>query len=125
MRVVCVRDLVILEGDGKMSEHSQERTIYFDYLRVFATFSVIILHIASSNWSLIDVNGFDWFVFNFIDSIVRWGVPVFVMISGALFLDRDIPIRKIYSKYVFRMIVSYIVWSIIYALFMGGVLLAG
>lgn len=91
---------------------------------MFATFSVIILLIASSNWSLIDVNGFDWFVFNSIDRIVRWGVPVFVMISGALFLDMDIPIRKIYSKYVFRMIVSFIVWSIIYTLFMGG-LLAG
>ena len=49
-----------------------ERTIYFDYIRVFATFAVIILHISAQNWYSTDVNGFDWQVFNFFDSIVRW-----------------------------------------------------
>lgn len=100
-----------------MKQNTRERTIYFDYLRVSATFAVIILHIAAQNYYLIDINGFDWQVFNFFDSIVRWGVPVFVMISGALFLNREIPLKIIYTKYIFRMIISYIIWSAVYALF--------
>lgn len=98
----------------------EERTIYFDYLRVFAAFAVMILHVAAQNWYSTDVNGFDWQVFNFFNSIVRWGVPVFVMISGALFLNRDISLKIIYTKYIFRMIIAYVIWSAIYALFAGG-----
>ena len=75
-----------------------QRTIYFDYLRVLATFAVMILHISAQNWGACDVQSFDWQVFNFFDSIVRWSVPIFVMISGALFLNRDIPLKKIYTS---------------------------
>ena len=48
-------------------------------------------------------------------ALVRWPVPVFVMMSGALFLSRDIPIRKIYSKYVFRIFTAFLFWTCIYA----------
>lgn len=106
---------------NRKSTLSTNRTIYFDYLRVFATFAVMILHISAQNFYSTDVNGFQWQVFNFFDSIVRWSVPVFVMISGALFLSRDIPVRKIYSKYILRLVISFIVWSFIYAVaFKGG-----
>lgn len=97
-----------------------KRTIYFDYLRVFSTLAVMVLHVSAQNWHVADVNGVDWQIFNFYDSIVRWGVPVFVMISGALFLDRDIPLRTIYKKYILRMAMSFVVWSAIYVLFEKG-----
>lgn len=93
-----------------------DRQRHLDYLRVFATVSVMILHIAAQNWYNADVNRMEWQTFNFYDSIVRWGVPVFVMISGALFLPKEISIREIYSKYVFRMVTAFIGWSGIYAL---------
>lgn len=48
-------------------------------------------------------------------ALVRWPVPVFVMMSGALFLSKDIPIRKIYSKYVFRIFTAFLFWTCIYA----------
>ena len=97
-----------------------DRTVYFDYLRIFATFAVMILHISAQNWYISDVNGIDWQVFNFSDSIVRWGVPIFMMISGALFLSREIPLKKMYSKYILRMAISFLIWSIIYAIFVDG-----
>lgn len=95
----------------------QKRTIYFDYLRVMATLAVIMLHMSAQNWYVSDVNGYNWQVFNLYDSIVRWGVPVFVMISGALFLKKELSLKVIYTKYIFRMAVSLVVWSAIYALF--------
>ena len=48
-------------------------------------------------------------------ALVRWPVPVFVMMSGALFLSKDIPIKKIYSKYVFRIFTAFLFWTCIYA----------
>ncbi len=97
---------------------SSARKIYLDYLRVFATFAVIMLHIAAQNWYSYDVSGGEWRTLNFYDSIVRWGVPVFVMISGALFLNREeIPLKKILNKYVKRLLIAYIVWNFVYYLF--------
>lgn len=42
--------------DSSSFDRQRDRTIYFDYLRVFATFAVMILHISASNWYNTDVN---------------------------------------------------------------------
>lgn len=101
-----------MEQDKREPEN---RIVYFDHLRVAATFAVIILHVTSQLWPTIGTNEFGWKVFNFFNSIVRWGVPVFVMMSGTLFLGREIPMKKIYSKYILRMVISFVIWSGIYA----------
>lgn len=102
---------------GLSIDRHTERIAYLDYLRVVATFAVMILHTAAQNWYTMDAKSYEWNVFNFYDSIVRWCVPVFVMISGALFLKRKISIREIYSKYILRMECSFLFWAFIYALF--------
>ncbi|MCR5670849.1 MAG: acyltransferase family protein [Butyrivibrio sp.] len=96
---------------------SSKRTAYFDYLRVIATFAVMVLHISAHNWGKVDVTGHEWGVLNFADSITRWAVPVFVMISGALFLEREITVKKLYSKYILRMACAFAFWSFVYALY--------
>ena len=98
---------------------SNKRIVFIDYLRIFAILIVILLHVSAQNWYKTNVNGLEWQTFNFFDSIARWGVPVFVMISGALFLEKkNIPIKKIYSKYILRMVIVFFVWSFIYMIFM-------
>lgn len=86
----------------------KQRIIYFDVLRIAATLGVMLLHISSQNWSVTNVTSFQWQTFNFFDSIVRWTVPIFVMISGALFLDRDISIGKIFKNNIFRIITAFL-----------------
>ena len=97
------------------------RTYYFDYLRVLACFSVIIMHItaimslsAEGTWYNADVKSFYWHVLNVYNCLVRFCVPVFVMISGALFLNPDkyIPVRKLYTKYIPRIVILFIFWSV-------------
>ena len=102
------------------AESTTKRNINLDYLRVAATLGVIVLHVSSQNFYSTDVNGSQWQVFNVFDSIVRWSVPVFVMISGSLFLGREIPLRKLYSKYILRLTVAFITWSLLYAILNGG-----
>ena len=93
-----------------------ERKNYCDYLRLIATFAVVVLHVSASNFNHADVNGMQWQTFNFYDSLVRWSVPVFVMISGSLFLGRTTSIKKIYSRYILRMVTAFVFWSLFYAL---------
>lgn len=98
---------------------SNNRFVYFDYLRVFASFAVILLHINGLRWYSADVNG-EWQIFSVYASMVRCAVPAFIMISGALFLSRDRKIKTVYSKYILRMVTAFIFWGFIYAVDYGG-----
>lgn len=97
----------------------EKRKVYFDFLRIFATFAIIMLHVAAQNWYNTDINSIEWNIFNFYDSIVRWGVPIFIMISGSLFINKDLSIKIIYKKYIFRIITVFIFWSVIYAILLS------
>ena len=91
------------------------RIVYLDALRVCATFAVLVLHVAATNFDFVDVRSFAWHVFNGYGAIVRWAVPVFVMMSGALFLDKEIPLRRLFSKYVLKMVLVFTFWSVFYS----------
>jgi len=99
----------------------EERIVYADILKIFATFSVILLHVSASKWNLVNIETFEWKVFNFYDSLVRFGVPIFVMLSGMFFLkpDKDISYKKIYKKYILRIITAFIFWSTFYAMYIN------
>ena len=74
-------------------------------------------HVAAYSFKEVDVNTFEWNAINVYSGLARFAVPIFVMISGALFLDpkKDIPIRKIYSKYILRIVIAFVFWSVVYA----------
>jgi len=95
------------------------RVIYADVLRIFATFSVVLLHVAASNWSFVGLESFEWNIFNFYDSLVRFGVPIFVMISGSFFLNlnKSVSYKEIYKKYIPKILIAYFSWSLLYALY--------
>ena len=89
---------------------------YFDILRIAAVFMVVMLHVSTralvGQAPLYDSA---WNCANAFNSLCRCAVSVFVMISGALFLDRDIPIRRLYSKYILRIIRDFSIWSVFYS----------
>ena len=92
------------------------RQYHLDYLRVFASIAIILLHVAAQNMNYVELAGTEWNIYNFCNGLSRWGVPVFVMISGALFLPREIPTKTLYKKYISRMAIAYVVWSAFYAI---------
>lgn len=92
-----------------------KRVIYLEYLRVYAIIAVVIMHISAQNWYDFEGQSLEWNIFNFYDSIVRWGVPIFVMISGSLFLSKKIEIKNIYKKNILKLIIIYCLWSTFYA----------
>lgn len=97
----------------------QERLIHIDILRILACFSVLVLHSAAQYWYGLPVTDKNWLIINSYDAVARFGVPVFVMISGALFLDtnRQIDTKKLYLHNILRMVFIYFVWSAVYGLF--------
>lgn len=94
------------------------RILSFDVLRIIAAFAVVMLHVSAGRFENC-FPSYEWEITNIYASIVRWGVPIFVMISGALFLNHDkkISIKKLYTKNLFRIIYIFIFWSFCYALY--------
>lgn len=99
------------------AEHStRRRVIYFDILRIVAIFFVVFVHLAAQHWADVDISSRAWFAFNLYCTTGKWSVPIFVMISGALFLGRDVSISAILKKNVARIATVFLFWSGCYAL---------
>lgn len=96
-----------------------ERNIAFDILRILSAFSVVVLHVSSMYLMENNVSTTDFKVANFINSLSRFGVPIFVMISGAIFLSKEkqISIGKLWKHNILRLFILYIVWSFAYYVF--------
>lgn len=95
------------------------RKTWLDVARILAIFSVIVVHVTADGWYGLDVRTREWEIYNIYYGITRcWGVPVFLMISGTLFLnpDRKIDMRMIFSKNIVRMVSAYLVWAFLYAM---------
>lgn len=86
-------------------------------LRVLATFSVILIHISGPEVVKFGkISNFDWNVANFYDSISRYAVPVFFMISGALLLGRTFEIKDFLKNRLGKIIPPFLFWSLFYSI---------
>ncbi len=96
----------------------KERNLAFDLLRIIAAFSVVMLHSAAQFWYDLPVDQKEWQIANAYDACFRFGVPIFVMISGALFLGREknTGIGKLLKHNIIRLVIVYFLWSSVYGL---------
>ncbi len=102
-----------------MQDNSKKnRKLHFDVLRILAAFSIVMLHSAAQHWYTLDIYSTEWMIANSYDAIFRFGVPIFVMISGALFLnpEHNLDIRHLYKHNILRMVILYMLWSCLYGL---------
>ncbi|GEL11987.1 Surface polysaccharide O-acyltransferase, integral membrane enzyme [Flavobacterium glycines] len=91
---------------------------WMNNLRALATLSVIVLHVAFPilyNYGTIKVN--DWQIGNFFDSLVRFCVPIFLMLTGALLLSKPIEIESFFKKRFLRILLPFLFWSSIYVVY--------
>lgn len=97
----------------------KKRLIYPDILRIVSIFAVIVLHAVGELWGLIPMRSKSWVALVLIDSLFRFAVPVFVMVSGIFMLspEKNRGIKDLYSKNILRIITSFVFWSLIYLVY--------
>ncbi|WP_449373485.1 acyltransferase [Arthrobacter psychrolactophilus] len=100
---------------------ARQRIEYFDVLRAIAIIAVVVLHTAASRWYTLPPSSTSWQALNIYDSMVRFCVPIFFMISGALFLqpERNITVRSLMRKSIPRLLLAFVLWSGFYAAWHG------
>lgn len=96
---------------------ASDRYERLDTARWLAAMAVVLLHCASQGLADETAHGsFGWTVANLYDAAMRWCVPVFVMISGALLLDPRPaePLRVFYGKRMARIVLPLVIWTLFY-----------
>ena len=107
---------------SKSTSHQEksDRLLYPDVIRAAATVGVVILHVCGGMmWALTpDMWQFNWLVSA--DTIVHCVVPLFLMLSGMLLLspEKTVTLSDLFKKYIVRLVIAYIGWSFLYAVFM-------
>ncbi len=92
------------------------KTLYFEVLRIMAVFAVIFIHTGDTGYSLYTTRKFgslDYWVGLVLSIFSRFCVATFFAISGALLLNKNEPLKKVWKR-VFRMFVVLVVISLLY-----------
>ena len=105
--------------DGKAL--STSRLTWPDFARVIAVFAVVVLHAATCDHDIWNGGGrnLTWQICSIYNSLVRFCVPLFVMISGMFLLapKKEYPIKKLYLSKILRVATAYIFWAAVYSAF--------
>lgn len=78
------------------------------YIRAVACVLVVVTHLSGAYFTYPSDN---WAASNFYGSLSRVCVPMFFMLTGALFLKREEPVGYYYSKRLLRIALPLVIWS--------------
>ncbi len=88
-----------------------------DNLRFLATVGVILLHVSAALLPHFSSLPFDYWVSGLaFNAATRWCVPAFVMISGALLLPKEMPVREFIQKRFSRILFPFLFYAGLYLL---------
>lgn len=99
---------------------SQSRIPYIESLRCIAAFAVLVLHVVCTPFGSCS-NAYseaEAFLVRLLRNLMNWGVPVFVMITGALLVNpqKALPLKKLFFKYIRRFVLAIIVFCTLFSL---------
>ena len=87
-----------------------------DMCRVLACLMVLVIHLGSDAYFECHLGDPAFAVLNAVSTAVRPGVPLFFMLSGALFLGREkLDIKRLLVNNALRLELLFLLWSVLYA----------
>ena len=98
-----------------------KRTNYYSYLRAIACMAIVLLHTADASVMLYGdaISNVQKTVSMGMVYCMMWAVPTFVMVTGALLLnpEKEITYKKLYGKYILRIVLALAVFGLIFRCF--------
>ena len=96
-----------------------ERVRYYSYARAVSCIAIVFVHVISQgisrfSGSMGSANIAYWSVLN----NLKWGVPIFMMITGSLLLEetKELPLKKLFTGYILRVVKALIFFCLVFAL---------
>ena len=96
---------------------------YLDTLRTLATLGVITIHVTTPILKMMYGKNMEfWWIGNSVDSIVRFVIALFLMLSGATMLNREYKLGEFYKKRFMRVLVPFLFWLVVYWVYRWAIL---
>jgi len=98
---------------------NSKRLHWADILRIFSTLAIVFLHCSGYGLeqSLRKKKNKQWKIICWYNCITRFGVPMFVLLSGTFILDpsKDLSFKKLFRHNIFHLITAFSFWSTVNA----------
>lgn len=103
--------------DELLIDKNDKRIVWLDFVKFIAIFMLIAVH-CTDNVTPAERSE-PWYNLwgSFYGSFMRPAIPLFVMVTGALLLPVRQNISAFYKKRLTRLVVPFIIWSVLYNLF--------
>ena len=99
------------------SEGFKDRILWVDWVRALAIVAILVIHVSSSYLTDISYQSNFWFIATFFESLSRFGIIAFVMISGYLLMNREYELTDFLNRRLKRVLIPFILWNFIYIFF--------
>jgi surface polysaccharide O-acyltransferase-like enzyme len=96
------------------------RLLWVDITRIIAIIAVVAIHVEDSfifYWNKIPLT--DWWASNIYNGLIRFPVPLFIIVSGYMLLDKQEDDRVFFSKRFSKVVIPLVAWSMIYWIFVN------
>lgn len=94
----------------------KKRIFYYDVLRAIAIMGIVFCH-ASVSFVLTGVDNPTFYISAFFDCLRDFSIPIFVMLSGALLINRKDSLGDFFKRRLSRLFIPFIFWAIIYIIY--------
>lgn len=98
-------------------QHSTEIDAFY-WIRIISCFAIILLHslFASNVYFEETITEGELLWSSMVENLLMWAVPCFLMVTGVLLLDpdRDIPASRIYGRYLKRVVLALLVFTLVF-----------
>ncbi|MDQ1251094.1 MAG: hypothetical protein QG646_163 [Euryarchaeota archaeon] len=94
------------------------RLIWVDIIRIIGIIAVIAIHVEDSFiylWNKIP--WIDWWASNIYMGFIRFPIPLFIILSGYLLLNKQEDDRTFFKKRINKVVIPLVAWSMIYWIF--------
>lgn len=93
----------------------KKRKLDIDILKVSSMLMIILMHVMGNTINTFGIGGRPAFIYNIIINICFIAIPIFVMVSGANFLNKDISIKDLFRKYILKILLALVVFGFFYS----------
>ena len=93
---------------------SMKKKMYLEYLRAISMFSVVLIHIfVTARTDFSEHTVVEEIISNTLGQILHYAVPIFFMITGAIFLqeNKQIDLSTLYKKYIKRYVLIILIFG--------------
>lgn len=102
-----------IEINNNEPKPKKERIFYLDQIRAFAIVLVVLTHISSSFMNAHTIGSVGWMIPSLTKGFCTIAIPLFLMISGALLLNKNYELKDYLSRRFIRLILPVIFWGAI------------